>query len=495
MATLGLISISSYKLWCQRHGFSMRLEKSPTDREDELEFVRRQQTPVDPAAGKKHDPRRADDIRGVAAGRFEGKTVTEFVARVRTLFSEVTDVERGRQALLRLLLHVERYGNLLVCRRGLGSGHAHRNLVFSGLSQLARHHSDWIRPVECWTPSTHKADTQFAELAAHLLARYPVPRGLNAAWFEADPREAAIQQRWYKHIGAGHNIRNADDLPFRLTKKAAHYFMNPDNHAPPLIMLRQAQAMAIDEMVSKKRTWHIASSEQIWARSNADFWTSVVHFILNNPMLEPGYIGPLVDYIHHVKFEHRNVPQPGAMRVERPAHPSFCIKGRSIDKLIREVDDWHMQLSTEDHARVQEWPQTGFRGFALAENNEELRARVHWTIEELCTSALLQVEGRIMHHCVGSYVKRCMAGDASIWSLRCREDAQEAEENHILTIAVNNKARQVTQARGKFNLSFNQKIGRKKQGRIDSRYRLALRESARIMALWRSEEGLAFGQI
>ncbi|MFP6645094.1 MAG: PcfJ domain-containing protein [Candidatus Latescibacterota bacterium] len=56
-------------------------------------------------------------------------------------------------------------------------------------------------------------------------------------------------------------------------------------------------------------------------------------------------------------------------------------------------------------------------GIELTENNDKLDAR-QWTVQELRTSALLQVEGRMMHHCVGSYTRRCINGEVSIWSLR-----------------------------------------------------------------------------
>jgi hypothetical protein len=39
---------------------------------------------------------------------------------------------------------------------------------------------------------------------------------------------------------------------------------------------------------------------------------------------------------------------------------------------------------------------------------------------QLRTAADLVAETRAMHHCVASYAAKCMAGNASIWSLRRR---------------------------------------------------------------------------
>ena len=114
-----------------------------------------------------------------------------------------------------------------------------------------------------------------------------------------------------------------------------------------------------------------------------------------------------------------------------------------------------------------------------------------WTIYELCTSQQLQTEGRIMGHCVFSYTERCLAGDTSIWSLRAlNADAEEALEKRVLTIAVDNRQRAVTQARGKFNMALNQRERLEKRRRAGSLYVHLLRESARILRLWSDKVGL-----
>ena len=486
---LGLISVSAYKLWCRRNGFSMDLDKSDADRQAELELIRKQKDE------RSHDPRRAEYIKRIAAGDLDGKPVTEFNSRIKKLFAEVRHVASAKVALLRLLLHVERHGNLLSTAVGSKTfGNTQRNQVIAGLSQLALHHRDWIRPPEDWRPANSKPAINFRYLAAHLLAKYHVPPCLNAAWFESDPHEAAIQQQWYKYIGGGQNIRTARALPFRLTKRAAHLFMTESfGYPPPLVMLRWAQIRAINPEIKMSRLWHIHSHERIHARANADFWTSVIHFLLNNPMLEPNYIGAVIDYIHYTKFEPRRVPQPdGSVRMLPPVHPNFSVKGRSMAKLVREVDDWHEQLSGEEYDYLEEWESSGIRAFSLTENNDALKGRIQWSIHELCTSALVQLEGRVMHHCVGSYVKKCTSGEASIWSLRSKKDEEDAEQHHILTIAVDNKKRKVTQPLGKYNLKPQESRTRRQHRKTDSNYRTALNESARILALWRRQENLGF---
>ena len=99
-----------------------------------------------------------------------------------------------------------------------------------------------------------------------------------------------------------------------------------------------------------------------------------------------------------------------------------------------------------------------------------------------------------MHHCAGSYVKRCATGERSVWSLRAI-DLDAAEENqvqeHVLSIEVNNKARAVVQTAGKYNL---QPFGKKhlaKERKTGNVYLHLLRQAPTIMRMWMDREGLS----
>jgi hypothetical protein len=71
----------------------------------------------------------------------------------------------------------------------------------------------------------------------------------------------------------------------------------------------------------------------------------------------------------------------------------------------------------------------------------------------------------------------------------------EIEDRELkIAIAVDSKKRQITQARGKFNLQPEGKVSRAKNRKKDGAYQTLLRESARIMAMWRSREGISYSQ-
>ena len=106
--------------------------------------------------------------------------------------------------------------------------------------------------------------------------------------------------------------------------------------------------------------------------------------------------------------------------------------------------------------------------------------------DEAAQQALFRL---VLGHCVFSYTDQCLAGAVSIWSIRVLNPEEEGLEKHVLTIAVDNRKRAVTQARGKFNMSLNQKARPEKQRRAGSRYVHLLRESGRVMRLWMDKAG------
>lgn len=102
--SLGLFSLSSYKLWCKRSGFSMSLEKSASELQTEFDYRHAEIEPSDPRIHKNHSPRRADYIERIATGEFDGQPLSSMMSWIRKLFDEVNDVEGAHDALLRFLL-------------------------------------------------------------------------------------------------------------------------------------------------------------------------------------------------------------------------------------------------------------------------------------------------------------------------------------------------------------------------------------------------------
>ena len=259
--------------------------------------------------------------------------------------------------------------------------------------------------------------------------------------------------------------------------------------------LRKVQYIAYGG--NPKSAWEIAHGPLGEGFENEDFWETVVHFLAKQAFLERSYINPIIDYIRNQKFTPQRIPQPDGTEIEGPPlHPNFCMKGRSINKLLRQVDVWHQELTGLEDVELEIWASSGFREFEHATLDPRLKRNIQWTVHELITSQQLYAEGRIMHHCAGSYAKRCAAGERSLWSLRAL-DLDAAEENqvqeHVLTIEVDNKKKSVVQNAGKFNLKPFGKKHLAKQRQTENVYLHLLREAPTIMRLWMNREGLSHG--
>ena len=498
---LGVDSVVAYKLWCYRHGLGTGLDKTPDQRRAELALVKAERP--DPEISPRHNARRAEFIARIFKGELQNETVSDLLFRIRAMYDNLDGDPDAQRALGRLVLHVEKYGDLMrparACKR---FGHTVVNTYIAALEQLARNHTDWIRPIEDWRPQswTHrhrggKPARQFNSLARHLLTQYDVPEFFDTAFLQGNTPQARQQQAWFKHIGMGQNIRTAD-VPMRITKRMAHLLLQQrGTHHTIVQALRKVQYEAYGGVQSS--AWTIAHGPLGETLENEDFWETVVQFLANQALLDRSYINPIIDYIRNQKFTPQRVPQPDGTEVEvPPPHPNFCMKGRSINKLIRQVDLWHQELTGMEDVAFETWKSSGFREFEHVSLDPKIKRHIQWTVRELITSQQLYAEGRIMHHCAGSYTKRCAAGEKSLWSLRAL-DLDAAEENqvqeHVLTIEVDNKKKAVVQNAGKFNLKPFGKKHMAKQRKTGNIYLHLLRQAPTVMRLWMDLEGLSHG--
>ena len=237
--------------------------------------------------------------------------------------------------------------------------------------------------------------------------------------------------------------------------------------------------------------WAVLSTRLKDYQRDEPFWETVMLFFANQPMLEPTYIGPIVDYIHYQKFVPQQLPGPNGQFIEGPpAQPNFSMKGRSITKLLRLVDEWHGDLNADDYALGEEdaWEASGFREFEWEEEDAFSGERVRWSIRELYTALDLLAEGRVMHHCAASYARRCSEGERSVWSMQMTYPAKLPQR--ILTIALDNHKKTVVDYRGKYNMHPHDNKRTAKKHWQDRPYLYYLRQSPRILRLWMEREDL-----
>lgn len=493
---LGVGSISAYKLWCYRHGLNTSLDKTPHQLQNEIAVFENQIERRDPEAHKKHDPKRAAYLARIFRGELQHEGLSNILHIIRKMYDAFASDPETQQAFAKLILHIEKYSDLLWHQRAIkGYGNGFNNTYLAGLGQLVKHHKDWLRPIEDWRPEHRKPRNQFRTLARHLLAQYDIPQFFDCAFFQNDESEAQKLQGWFKHVANGQNIRTAG-VPMRITKRMAHIVMQYKGYHHTIYQsLRRAQYEAFGG--NRHNAWELVHGPLGDNLNNDDFWETVVHFLANQSFLDRGYLNPIVDYIRNQKFTPQTIPQPDGTEVDGPPpHPNFCMKGRSINKLIRQVDVWHQELTGMEDVAFEKWDPSGIKEFEHTEKHPELNRTVQWTIHELVTSQQLYAEGRIMRHCAGSYAKRCRTGEKSIWSLRALDldaDEENQVQEHVLTIEVDNPKKTVVQNAGKFNLKPFGKKHVARERKTGNVYLILLRHAPTIMRMWMDREGLSHG--
>jgi hypothetical protein len=296
-------------------------------------------------------------------------------------------------------------------------------LVVQALLALALHHADWLRPLEAWAPAAGSARVLVASLAAHLLARYPVPRFLDRAWFDGPLGEVMPQHGWYKHAALGGSLRTAG-FPARLTRAAAHALRGAPHHYAVSQALRWAQVRGAGGHVDLAAA---VATSRLGELRDADFELDVIRFFVDHAV-EPDQAVALV-----------------ALVIDRRGDDAaYSLAGRTATSLSRDAMD-----VVRPHllrAVGVTWKHSRFQDFRFVEDRPA-GART-WTITELLSSADLIDEARALRHCVATYTPECRRRRSAIWSMRL-ESAHGSRR--VATIEVELCTGVVKQARGRFN--------------------------------------------
>lgn len=444
-----------------------------------------------------HTAERRAQLSSMAAGCVEtgrnlrANSTTPWKAWQQIAMEWLEEDDESTHAYERLVLRLDRYQDVLrhrkLCRAGGQYGSALR-----GLAALAHHHRQWIRPPEEWTSQVERNGIpqrvdQFSSLARHLFARYDVPTFLDEAWFAERSDEAIRQQKWFIHVGAGGSVRELD-TPVHLTRRMAHEFLQRNNRESIAHNLRWIQVLGMGgDAVMARAVQRTRLGRHL---DHDEFWSTVVLFLASNPMIDPTLVGPVVDYIHHMRFApSRVVREGGGVDEAPPPQPDFTMKGRSITKLLRQVEAWHGHLARVKDVVFQSWQPCGLRPFELEEDSPAL-GRIRWSVQELLSSWELAAEGTAMGHCVVSYSDQCADGQTSIWSIGLLREGDQTREG-ALTVAVDPERRVITQARGKYNmLPHSSPRSAQAQEAARAGYMDILNGSAAVLARWGERERL-----
>ncbi len=384
-------------------------------------------------------------------------------ARLSHLFASQNDPTT--EATLWLLVHVVRQRSNLFDPKLLPKvGEPQLDVLVN----LAEFGEQFLREPADWPGCTGSIHEVVASLAEHLLGKYPVPRVLSSVWFGEQTDEARKRRRWYVAHASGRKLRELD-IPLRLTRAMEKHFMTSPHHLSVEQALRRAELMGLGAAPSY--ALRICQTRMGHELSNAPFWRSVAHFFVNVfEDIYVGDIGPIVDFLHAVRFQRIECVGLHGIEYIEPPHPDFSIKGRSLASMLRLVEQWHQSLGL-DSGGTWTWQRSSYQGLLIRRPIEDEEPEF-WELVELTSSKELAREGVAMQHCVSSYSEYCYRGRARIWSLRSR---RKGRVRSLLTIELDPQRGEIVQVRGLRN-------------------RLPRGEPLACLQKWAKREGLQIGR-
>ncbi len=306
------------------------------------------------------------------------------------------------------------------------------------------------RDPQSWHPQMKTRDAARLRLAAarHLFALYPVPAMLERIWVDATglgEDEVQLRRQWYVSVARGGSLYKAGASAW-LTRKEVHAFLHPSAG----LGFDEAfwEAIARSYAGDTAMALRIARSKIARApRGEIDFWRGVVRFFCANPA-PVETIDDLCDYLTECR--------------RRDAR--YSLEGRSLTALTRRMHEWHRDIAAIERIEAMRrrvyghgaptwladaaWPGSPLADWEWAPSSREAKTKgERFVVRQLKQAEDLVMESRAMRHCVSTYAGKCIAGQASIWSLRrCTKDSID----RLLTIEVDPQGRAV-QIRGLAN--------------------------------------------
>jgi hypothetical protein len=279
-------------------------------------------------------------------------------------------------------------------------------------------------------------------LAQHLIGKYSVPAFLAASWYATDDPYAERKREWFVAHARGASFRSLD-LPIDMTRKMERIFLMSRDHLAIEQAMRRAELLALgasDELVRA-----VLATRSATDLGNVASWRDVWMFLIANARtIDHAQVGPMIDFVQAIRHERLAVETADGIVLRDPPQPSFSMKGRTVQSMLRLMQDWHRSLGLGNGGLA--WAPSPLQPMMIEEPSQDpaVPASV-WQMMELTNGAQLRTEGMALHHCVVSYADQCWRGASRIWALRVHRGEKT---RHVLTVEVDMKRRAVVQARG-----------------------------------------------
>jgi hypothetical protein len=426
---LGFKSKESYFKWCSTLGYRCTYEKTLKEMSKERKYVESVKAQEVLRSHKKSTKGVVGYLKDIHEG-FEISGVHGILRDVGEFFKKLSD--EGKQDFIDFFTFIEKKSKIIRDEKD-----------YEVILKIFSYRDWFIRDWRSWAPKSHNKSKQVSSIVRYLFTQYDIPKFMDSAWVSSSPGDKFID--WFFEMGNGTNIRKCKDLPFPLTKKMAHAFLQAPDYCsiPEAFNWSRVITLGGDE-----RLFKALGESRIYGWKDHHFIEGVIRFFVDNPMLDRVHVGPIVDYIDQQKYRHRDVVVDGVLTRVGAEQPNFSMTGRSPEALLNQVDRWHNQLGKERKGNSLTWVKSPYPDFELTEGQEHTPSFRRWQIRELMSSSELRADGRAMRHCVASYAHSCAKRSTSIWSLTLT--SVKGHEN-MTTVEVDLRNRMIVQARKRNN--------------------------------------------
>jgi len=293
-----------------------------------------------------------------------------------------------------------------------------------------------IRSEDSCSFSKYKTEKSFVYyVSRHLFSEYRIPGFMDQAW--TDPMQDLFQF-WFVAIGRGMSVYKKCSKKY-MTKKATHLFLTKGKKDLTIfenIWLARAMAEDINPTIAITL---IKANPRMCLDLNDKFWLNIFTFFCKNPIRQGKKLSEVIDFLLE----------------KQVIEPTFSLRGRTVSSLIQLSDQWHEDLARMKKNGIGKWIPMPISDWRKAYGREKRKRE--YEVNQIITGKELSREGNVMHHCVYSYKRRCIAGEASIFSMR--KTSFETGRNEFVTrrcatIEVD-KNKRIVQARGYANRNLN----------------------------------------
>jgi hypothetical protein len=304
-------------------------------------------------------------------------------------------------------------------------------------------------------------------LVYNLLIEYGVSHFFIYNFFQDN---LSLQEKeWFIDVLQGINLADSKNLPFKLTRKIAHFFRvlpsdwkinsNQILFQPPAsyygitnnnYSLTQSLIYCAIYFDVRDEVYTREVLRNLRRTVNVDFWITTLCQLYHKGLREYD-LNQVFDYIDDQVIRNGR---------------KINFNTKKLTNLLEEAHTWHDELilmRIGKYKRVYHLPKSDIGTFKIEYKDKKYK------IKQLLTNKELVEEGIKLKHCVGTYTDNCIDRGSFIFSLRL--DKENEEIIPLITIEVNNK--RILQKRGKWN-------------------RDCLKEEDSLIQIWATENKLKF---